>query len=146
MCSWGFRPFPGHALHEKNLQSQKGAGPLVSSQERRARFVPRLNRGSDADPPRIQPGSNTDPTRIHRGSNAGLIPPPVYIEFRLLVILRSLSGQVCSMPWGVWRTVDPWRTDLSASRPARSRPAPPSRHAPPCPDPPVVCPGFGLDK
>ena len=36
--------------------------------------------------------------------------------------------------------------DPSASRPARPRPAPPSRRAPPRPDPPVVYPGFGLDK
>ena len=26
---------PGHALHEKGLQTQKGVGPLVSSQEER---------------------------------------------------------------------------------------------------------------
>ena len=30
---------PGDALHEAGLQGQKGAGPLVSSQERRAGFV-----------------------------------------------------------------------------------------------------------
>ena len=32
---------PGHALHEKGLQRQKGVGLLVSSQEQRALFVPR---------------------------------------------------------------------------------------------------------
>ena len=37
--------FPGHALHEKGLQRQKGVGTLVSSQERRAFAVPRINRG-----------------------------------------------------------------------------------------------------
>ena len=36
---------PGHALHEKGLQRQIGAGTLVSSQERRALFVPLINRG-----------------------------------------------------------------------------------------------------
>ena len=36
---------PGHALHEKGLQRQKGASPLVSSQERRALAVPLINRG-----------------------------------------------------------------------------------------------------
>ena len=36
---------PGHALHEKDLQRQKGAGPLVSSQEERALLVPVINRG-----------------------------------------------------------------------------------------------------
>ena len=34
------------------------------------------------------------------------------------------------------------RTDTSASRPARPRPARPSCRAPPRPDTPVVCPGF----
>ena len=37
--------FPGHALHEKGLQRQKGVGPLVNSQERRAAVVPVINRG-----------------------------------------------------------------------------------------------------
>ena len=36
---------PGHALHEKGLQRQKGVGPLVSSQEQRALLVPVINRG-----------------------------------------------------------------------------------------------------
>ena len=37
--------FPGHALHEKGLQRQRGVGPLVSSQEERALLVPVINRG-----------------------------------------------------------------------------------------------------
>ena len=41
--------------------------------------------------------------------------------------------------------MSPGRTDPSASRPVRSRPARPSRCATPS-RPPVVCPGFGLDK
>ena len=36
---------PGHALHEKGLQRQIGDGTLVSTQERRALFVPLINRG-----------------------------------------------------------------------------------------------------
>ena len=35
---------PGHALHEQGLQRQIGGGTLVSSQERRALVVLRLNR------------------------------------------------------------------------------------------------------
>ena len=35
---------PGHALHEKGLQRQIGVCTLVSSQERRAAVVPRINR------------------------------------------------------------------------------------------------------
>ena len=37
---------PGHALHEKGLQRQKGVVPLTSSQERRVAVVPLTNRGS----------------------------------------------------------------------------------------------------
>ena len=40
--------FPGHALHEKGLQRQIGVVTLVSSQERRALAVPRMNRLSTA--------------------------------------------------------------------------------------------------
>ena len=64
---------------------------LVSSQERRARSVPRVNR-----------------LRINCGSNAGFVPPPVYIAFRLFVLLKRRSGQVCSMPWRVRGTVGSW--------------------------------------
>ena len=35
---------PGHALHDRGLQKQIGVGTLVSSQERRALFVPVINR------------------------------------------------------------------------------------------------------
>ena len=35
---------PGHALHEKGLQRQKGFGPLVGSQEQRALLVLVINR------------------------------------------------------------------------------------------------------
>ena len=44
---------PGHALHEKGLQRQKGAGPLVSSQEERALLVLLINRGKTGRQPRI---------------------------------------------------------------------------------------------
>ena len=36
---------PGHALHEKDLQRQKGVGTLVSCQEQRAAVVLRISRG-----------------------------------------------------------------------------------------------------
>ena len=44
---------PGHALHEEGLQRQIGVGTLVSSQERRALFVPLINRWSNAGQPLI---------------------------------------------------------------------------------------------
>ena len=50
---------PGHALHEK----QKRVGTLVSSQERRAAVVPRIN----------------------QLSTAGFVPQSVYIRFRYVV-------------------------------------------------------------
>ena len=36
---------PGHALHEKGLQSQLGVGTMISNEERRAAVVPQINRG-----------------------------------------------------------------------------------------------------
>ena len=44
---------PGHALHEKGWQTQKGVGPLVSSQGERALAVLVINRGSPAGQPLI---------------------------------------------------------------------------------------------
>ena len=35
---------PGHALHEKGLQRQKGVVPLFGSQEQSALLVPLINR------------------------------------------------------------------------------------------------------
>ena len=64
---------PGHALLEKGLQRQKGAGPLVSSQEERALLVPLLN----------------------RLSTAGFVPPPVYIGFPLFVLPRRFPDMPC---------------------------------------------------
>ena len=46
MVSWTAL-IPGHVLHEKGLQRQ-GVGTLVRSQERRAAFVPVINRLSTA--------------------------------------------------------------------------------------------------
>ena len=44
---------PGDALHEKGLEGQKSASPLVSSRKRRALLVPRRNCGSNAGQTRI---------------------------------------------------------------------------------------------
>ena len=66
---FGFDKFvliPGHALHEKGLQRQKGIVPLVVGQEQRALFVPLVNRRSTGD----------------------FVPPSVYIGFRLFVLLE----------------------------------------------------------
>ena len=77
---------PGHALHEKGLQRQKGVGPLASSKEQRALLVPLIN----------------------RLSTASLIPPPVYIGFPLFVLPRICSRQLSSMLWRTRGTLVSW--------------------------------------
>ena len=83
-------PFPGHALYEKGLQRQKGIGPLVGSQERRALLAPVLNRSQTACQPLI------------------LFSHSVEMEFCLFVLLERRSGDVSSMPWGVRGTLVSW--------------------------------------
>ena len=113
---------PGHALHENGLQRLKSVGRLVSSQEERALLVPLINRSStDYFVPafglhRISPVRASGDTFRRR-------------EFDALEGTRDpclLGEQFC------WHPVLP-------------DPAPPPRRAP-RPDPPVVCPGFGLDR
>ena len=74
---------------------------------------------------------------VNRWSTAGFVPPPVYIGFRLFVVPQTRSGE---------RRLSPWRTVPSASCAARPRPAPPSRRAPPRPEPTLVFTAFGPDK
>ena len=67
-----------------------------------------------------------DKPRINRWSNAGWVPPPLYIVFRLFVLLERRSEHVCSIPWKVRGSVVSW-----ANRPVGvpSCPAPPRRPA-----------------
>ena len=48
--------------------------------------------------------------------------------------------------WGQERGLFSCRIDPTASRPIQPRAAPLPRRAPPRPDPPVVCPAFGLGR
>ena len=116
---------PGHALHEKGLQRQKGVGPLVSSQEQRALLVPVINR--------CQPV-------VNRGfcSRIGL---------HRISLVRA-SGETFRRR--VFDALEGTRDacllgEQFCRRPVLPDPAPPPRRAP-RPDPPVVCPGFGFDK
>ena len=109
---------PGHALHEKGLQRQISAGPLVSSQERRAAVVPRVNRGLCSS------------IGLHRNSCVRASG-----ESFKRVVFDPLGGKRVGRLLG-----GPTRR-----RPVLPGPAPP-RRAPPRPDPPVVCPGFGFDR
>ena len=95
-----------------------GQQPLVSSQEQRALLA----------------------LLISRGPTAGCVPQSIIIGFRLFVLLGGHPGDVPSMPCKVRGTVVFW-----AGHPVLPDSAPPPRRAP-RPDPPVVCPGFGLDR
>ena len=115
---------PGHALHEKGLQRQIAVGTLVNSQQRRALLVPLIN----------------------RGSTGRFVPPPVYIGFPLFVLAKRRSEQLFTVSWRARETVG-FLADRNVGTvfcPASLRPA--VRSAPRRRDPPVVCPGFGLDR
>ena len=103
------RKFSGHALHDKALQKQMGVGLFVSSQKRRALSVPRINCSSTA---------GFVPIGLHRNSVVRASQ-----KTSRTVVLDALEEKRARLY--------PGRTDLSASRPAPARPAPPSRRAPP---------------
>ena len=124
------RRFPGYALHEKGLQTHIGVSTLVSSQEQRALLVPRLNRLSTAGQPRVN-RTFCSSAGLHR------------ISF--FVLAKKRPGQLLMVPWGaIEGRLASEATKMSAPCSAQLRPARPSalRRA----DPPVVCPGFGLDR
>ena len=88
---------------------------------------------------------------INRWSTGRFVPPPVYIGFYigfpLFVLAKSRSEQFFTVPWRARETVG-FRTNRSVGTlfcPASPRPTI-DRRAPRRPDPPVVCPGFGLDR
>ena len=120
---------PGHALHEKGLQRQKGDGPLVSSQEHRALLVPRLNR--------LSTGCRSVVNRSFGSS----------IVLHRISLVRA-SGETFRRRFfdALEGTRDACLLgELFCRRPALPGPTPLPRLAP-RPDPPVVCPGFGLDR
>ena len=77
-------------------------------------------------------------------STAGFVPPSVYIGFRLVVLLGGRSGHVSAMLWKVRGRLC-LLGEQFCWHPVLRDPAPSPRRAP-RPDPPVVCPGFGLDN
>ena len=128
---WYVRIIPGRALHKKGLQRQIGVGTLVSSQdEERSR-----SRGSTAYQ-----------LRVNRWSSAGFVPPSVYIGFRLFVLPQRRPGQCVRFAGGQEGGLFASRIDPTASHPTQPRTPSPPRRAPPRPDRPVVCPGFGFDR
>ena len=122
-------------MHEKGLQRQIAVGTLVNSQQRRALAVPVINRGQTGYQP-----------VINRLSTGRFVPPPVYLGFPLFVLAKRRSEQLFTAPWRARGTVA-FRADRNVGTlfcPGSPRLA--VRYAPCRPDPPVVCPGFGLDR
>ena len=121
--------FPRHALHEKGSQRQK-------------------KRRSTGQQPGTKSASRpADKPRINRWSTAG--------QPRALFFHRFTSDFACSCFWetfkrrvsdalGGTRQACP-RGEQFCWHPVLPDPAPPTRRAP-RPDPPVLCPGFGLDR
>ena len=85
-----------------------------------------------------------DKPLVNCGSTAGFVPPPVYIGFPLFVLLKNRSREISSVPW--------WKRGTDVSWASRTVEVPfgaawPSfADAPPRPEPPVVCPGFGFGR
>ena len=111
-------------MHEIGLQRQIAVGTLVHSQQRRALLVPRSN----------------------RWSTTGFVPPPVYMGFPLFVLAKRHSGQMFTVPWRARGTVGSQADRIVGTLSCSASPRPAVRHAPCRPDPPVVCPGFGLEN
>ena len=88
---------PGHALHEKSLQRQKGVFPLVGSQKRKS-----------ASRPAVTPV-------INRGSTAGFVPSSVYKGFPLFVLPEAHPGCYSS----TCRTQNPYIPQTGRGRRAR---------------------------
>ena len=86
---------------------------------------------------------------MKRLSIAGFAPPSVYIIFRLSVLPKNVQNIFLRCPGRQDGQLSSSRNDLSASRPARHRPARRSavfRPAPARLDPPVVSPGLKFDS
>ena len=114
----------------KGFTETKNVGPLVSNQERRTAVVPLINPLSTADRPLVKRGFGSS-TALHR------------------ISLVRASGEMFKTC--VFDALEGTRDSCLLGEPFCRRrvlpgPAPPPRRAPPRPDPPVVCPGFGFDR
>ena len=101
--------FPGHALHEKGLQRQKGDVPLVGSQEERALLVSVTKRLSAAGQSRV--------LFLHRFT----------WDFACSCFRGNVQATCLRCFGGCGEGLFPRRTVLLANSPARPRPA-----TPPC--------------
>ena len=133
---------PRHALHEKVLHMQKGAGSLVSSQERRAAVVLLINRSSTGRHLII----------VFLGSAS--------IEFNMSVLSKQHPGRLFRSGGRDWRSptdrtapgrlaplsLPPRPVCASSPRPVPHRVNPPLLACPAVPALPVECSGFGFDR
>ena len=116
-----------------------GVGTLVSSQERRALAVPLINRLSTAGQPRVNHESTAGQPLIsflHRFT----------WDFVRSCFRRAVQDSVFDSLEG--KKEGRFLAGSTRRRPVLPRLAPPSppRRAPPRPDWPVVCSGFGFDR
>ena len=144
----------GYALHEKELQTQKGIDPLVKQPGTKSPSRP-------AD----KPVANRLSTARQPVVNFSLVPRSCfYMGFPCFVPPKNCPGQLFSVPWRArWTVVSlahrpaavlgastrrhPTPPCRAPPRPAALRTRrPPRRCAPPRPVPPVICSGFGFDR
>ena len=111
-------------MHVKVLQRQISVATLVNSQQRKALPVPVIN----------------------RGSTGRLVPSTVYMGFPLFVLAKRRSEQLFTLRWGARRAVGVQGDRNVGSLFCQASPRPAVRLAPCRTEPPVVCPGFGLDR
>ena len=124
-CVSGF--FPGHALYAKGLQINRRRYTVQQPATKSARG----------------PG---DKPVINRGSTDRFVRSTIYIVFPLFVFARRRSRQFFTVRWKARRAVgfQGHRNVGTLFCPASPRPA--VRRVPCRPDPPVVCPGFGIGR
>ena len=122
------RKFPGHAWHEKSLQRQACARPLVRSQERRATVVLPRNRLLTARQ-----------LVVNRSSCSSI---RLAWDFIRPCFLGGVQDGCFRCSGGRRQEVMPWAHRTASPH---SLPDPP-RRALPRPAPPVECPGFGFDR
>ena len=115
-------------VHKDKKKRRRFTGPQPGTKSgRRPADKPLINRLSTACQPVI--------VFLHR----------FYIGFPLFVLPKNRSRQLSSMPQKPHRTAVFW-ANRPVGYPSYRTAAPLHRRAPPRPDPPVVCPGFGFDR
>ena len=121
---WYVRVFPGNTMHETSTKTNK---PRHTGQ---------------------QPGTKIGRRPADRQVVDRPMCSPIGLKFDFVCPCfgRVVQDRFLRCSGGHEGRLSPRRSDPSTSRPAPHRPTLPPHRVPPCPDPPVVCPGFGFDK